>query len=98
MKTDQRLLIFSIYDSATEAYNAPFIQRARGEAIRTFKSMADNPESLISKRPDHFTLFLIGAWDDVRGVIEPFEAKESLGTALEWKEAQEQSMKVVRNA
>lgn len=93
-----RLLMFSIYDSACEAFMPPFVQRAKGEAVRTFAHMAKNPESFISKRPDQFTLFLIGEFDETSCFIEVYEAKESLGTALEWMEAKEPPVRVVRNA
>ncbi len=77
--------IYTIHDSKAEAFMNPFFLNSKGEAIRTFTEAVNDPQSTISKYPDDFTLFEIGIYDTDDGLIETYEAKKSLGNALEYK-------------
>jgi len=76
--------VFVVYDSAAEAYGLPFFIRSVGEAVRSFTQAAHDPQTLVSKHPDQFTLFEIGTYDDLNGHIEMYAAHKSLGKALEY--------------
>lgn len=77
------MLVFVVYDSAAEAYGLPFYQRTIGEALRGFSQAVKDPNSQLSRSPADFTLFEIGHFDEFSGTIEMYDAKKSLGTALE---------------
>lgn len=76
--------VYTIYDSKAEAYLAPLLQKTRGEAIRTFSDLVNNPETMFAKHPSDFTLFEIGEWDELKGEVNMCHVKQSLGTAIEF--------------
>lgn len=75
--------IFSIYDHAAQAFNAPFYFIAEGEAMRAFKQEVFNPESLINNHPHDYELYMLGKFDNISGQFEV--EKKSLGTAASYK-------------
>lgn len=79
--------IFNVYDCKAEHYNNPFFLRTRGEALRGFQEVCNDPQSQISKYPADFTLFEIGEYDQVTGKISLHVAPVSLGTGVEFKKA-----------
>lgn len=81
------LRIYTIYDSAIEAYRPPFMQRAKGEALRTFAAIANDPENIICAHPAHYTLFELGIWDDKTAKFTAHNAPIPLGLATEHKKA-----------
>lgn len=80
-----KLKIYSVYDSKVEAYLQPFFLRSRGEALRAFQEVCSDPKSKFFKHGGDYTLFEIGEYDEISGLIESFKAKVSLGTALEFQ-------------
>lgn len=78
------MLVFAVYDSAASYYAPPFCQRSKGEAIRSFTMGAKDPQTVISKHPDQFTLFEIGVYDEQKGEMIPHAAHISLGKAIEF--------------
>jgi hypothetical protein len=78
--------IYSIYDSAAQAFITPFFMHNDGMALRAFSDNVNaKEENNISKHPDQFTLFHIGNYDDQTGQIESIEPK-SLGNGIEYVE------------
>lgn len=75
--------IFTVYDSKAQSYLPPFYMQSTGQAMRTFEDECNNKESLFNKHPSDFTLFEIGSFDDQTALIEIYEAKTSLATAIE---------------
>lgn len=63
------LEIFSIYDSAVEAYMPPFTQQSKGAAIRAFTDTVQDESTTLSRHPEDFTLFYIGSWDEATASI-----------------------------
>jgi hypothetical protein len=82
-----KLNIYSIFDSAAKAYAPPFFLHNDGLAVRGFQDNVNNPESQAFRNPDQFTLFHIGTYDDITGVIESAEVIRSMGNGLEYKTA-----------
>ena len=80
--------VFTVYDSKAEMYLAPFTVAARGQAVREFESACNDPKTMMCKHPSDFTLFEIGEFDDLKGTLKPYEAKVSIGTAIEFKKVE----------
>lgn len=85
------LKIYTVYDSKTQAYLPPMFMRSKGEAVRSFEAAANDPQSTLCKYPADFTLFEIGEFDDQTGTLSMYEAKISLGVAVEFKQKPEAS-------
>lgn len=76
--------MYVVYDSKIEAFLTPHFLRSRGEAIRSFTTAANDPQTHLNKYPADFTYFEIGEYDDQTGSITMYESKISLGTAIEF--------------
>jgi len=81
-----KLNMYSIYDEAAAAYNAPFFMHNDGLAIRAFQDNVNSvEENNIAKHPAHFTLFKLGEYDDSNGMVNPQDAPKFLANAIELK-------------
>ena len=79
-----KLHIYSIHDSAAQAYINPFFLHNDGLAIRAFQDNVNSKdESNISKHPEQFALFKLGEYDDSKGVIKAFDNPQHLAGGLE---------------
>lgn len=70
--------VFAVYDSAAEVFGQPMFVPSRGVAIRSFTdevNRADANNQLFA-HADDFTLYHIGDYDDVKGVMIPAEQIE----------------------
>lgn len=79
--------IFSVYDSAAEAFLPPFFVPAIALAIRTFKQTANTPEHHFNQHPSDFTLFELGTFDQSTGAITTHATPTSHGLAITHIEA-----------
>lgn len=61
--------IFSIRDSVTEVFTAPWTSHNNASAIRNFQQAAMDPNTNIAKHPTDFSLYRIGSWDDDTGQV-----------------------------
>lgn len=76
-----RLFIFTVYDSAAEAYLEPFFAQTVEVALRMFRQIVNEKGHQFNKYPEDYTLFHIGEMHQATGQItgtEPF----SLGVAI----------------
>jgi len=80
-----KLKIFSVYDSKAGFWEKPFVMRSRGEALRGWQIEANKDDTSIGKFPTDFCLFEIGDYCQDSGAIVPYETKQSLGLAVEYK-------------
>jgi len=78
------MLIYSVYDSKAEAYMQPFFCQAAGQAIREFDNLVNSGDHPVAKHPEDYTLFEMGAWDDLTGEIVG-ETPKSKGNGLDFK-------------
>lgn len=78
------LKIFTVYDSKTTAYMSPFFNLSTGGAIRSFEEACRDESSTFHKYPADFTLFEIGVFDDATAELTIYDAKTSLGCAIEY--------------
>jgi len=76
--------VFTLYDSAAEAYDPPHFIRSTGEAVRLFSNAVKDPQTKVAKHPDDYTLFEIGEFDELTGQISMYNAHKSLGVATEY--------------
>lgn len=79
--------IYSVYDSKAEAYGVPFFQRSRGEATRSWITIANDAteDNAIYRHAEDFTLFEIGEFDEHTGHLHPYATPVSIGVAREFK-------------
>ena len=88
------LNIYTIFDSAANAYMQPFFLHNDGLAIRSFSDTINAKEpNNISEHPDQFTLFKIGTYDDTNGHLANDEPV-SLGNAITFKTEQNQTFTI----
>lgn len=80
------LLVFSVYDAKAEAYLRPFFADTKGLAVRSFRDAANDSSSEMCKHAEDYTLFRIGVFSQVSGLLEACNP-ESLGNALTFKES-----------
>jgi len=81
-----KLKLFVVYDQKTESYGVPFFRDFTANALREWSEVASNKgekQNQIAKFPADFTLFEIGEFDQLSGVVRIYETKFSHGTALE---------------
>lgn len=76
-----KLAMFSVYDSAAEAYLQPFFMRTRGEAVRAFIDAVNGGQEAFTAHPGDYTLFYLGTFDQSLAAFEDCEPV-SLGNAV----------------
>lgn len=79
--------VFALFDSKTSAFGIPFFIEHKGQALREFEQMANNPESYVSKYPGDFTLFELGDYDKESAKFTFHKAPLSLGVAVEFSKS-----------
>lgn len=62
-------VIYSLYDVKACIYNKPFFEVSDGVAIRNVMSAAEDPNSMLKKHPEDFSLFRLGVYDDSNGTF-----------------------------
>jgi len=77
---------FSIYDIKAEAYLQPFFSPNKAVALRQFGQAANDENTDFHKHAADYTLFEIGEWDEITGILSSTDAKIPLGTAIEFIE------------
>lgn len=77
-----KVKLYSVRDIVSKCYKAPFTAVAQGEAIRSFITAVDNPQTQLHQFPDDFELHEIGIWDDETGV---FETTDPVCIARAWE-------------
>lgn len=81
-----RLKVYSVYDSKAQFYGNPFFQRTKGEAMRSWTTIANDEKSEICRFPGDYSLFEIGEFDSDTGTLHPHQALINLGLAQDVKE------------
>lgn len=76
--------MFTIYDSKAETYSSIMLQNTTASFMRGFANEVQKPESTYHMYPADFTLFEIGEYDDQTGQVQAYQAKKSLGLALDF--------------
>ena len=81
--------LFVLNDVKSGTYTAPTVHLSRGQALRDFgDAINGNPDTLLAKHPEDFTLFEIGEYDVYTGTIILHDAKEAVANGLDLKISQ----------
>lgn len=76
--------VYTIKDTKAESYIQPFTFRTDGEAIRAFDDSVNKPDSPIYAHCEDYTLYRVGTFDVLTGVVSPCDHK-SLGNGVDFK-------------
>lgn len=76
--------VFTVYDSKSEVYSPPFFLLSRGEGIRAFSEVVNDPSTSPGKYPEDFTLFEIGQFDETNCKFVLYSTPTSLGLGVEF--------------
>jgi hypothetical protein len=78
-----QLKVYSLRDSKSEIFNAPFYKHTHGEAERDFKSLVNDEKSMVNKYPEDYDLYHLGEYDDNTGKITPLDTPQHLCKAVQ---------------
>lgn len=84
-----KAMIYSVYDAKVKYFHFPMFMRNRGEALRSWAQVANDEKSTICAHPSDFTLMELGEFDDQTAQITMHSVPESLGLAIQFKQAPE---------
>ena len=76
--------VFSIHDVKASTFGQPFFAVNKGIAVRMFADLVGDKQSMVSKHPDDFKLYLLGDFDDNSGGLSPLAQPEFLHSASEF--------------
>lgn len=75
--------LYGIFDSKAGSFLDPFVAASDAVACRTAVRAALDPQHVFNGHGADFTLFRLGAFDQVDGKITVDEARTNLGTLLQ---------------
>lgn len=81
-----KLKIFSIRDSAMDAYARPFFVPSVAMAARGFRDEANRAEGEICKHPEDYELFELGEFDEDTGRFTNLDVPRSVVRGVDCKE------------
>lgn len=84
--------MFSVFDSKAGVFATPFFMPTKGMAIRSFMDVSNDESTMLCKHPEDFSLFVIGEFDDEKGVVLEV-AHENLGNAAGYKRSAPASLR-----
>jgi hypothetical protein len=67
-------IIFTVYDSKSEAYLQPWFVPTAAVAIRAFTDCCKNPEHNFGQHPEDYHLYQVGVWDRLKGTVTAEDA------------------------
>lgn len=76
-----QLNFYCAYDSKAGMFMRPFLMGSDAEAMRSFRTLVNDPDTMCGKYPGDFDLYRIGSYDDALGNIMPSK-HTSLGCGL----------------
>lgn len=77
------MIMIAIYDSAAQVYSTPVFVQSRGVALRSFQDLVNNKDNQYNAHPEHFSLFMLGDYDESSGLVSP--SKSPLLIANAWE-------------
>lgn len=89
-----KLKVFSVLDTKADAFQTPFFMPSTGQAVRAFKDLANDGQSLVSRHPGDFQLCCIGEFDDVSAQLVSFDQVQRLGYASDYREMKQSDVPV----
>lgn len=76
--------VFSILDVKADLYSNPWYMAATGEAVRAFKDLVNDKNTLPGRHPGDFKLVQLAAWDDQGGKFVNLDPVINLGMGDEY--------------
>ncbi len=76
--------MFTIQDAAADAYLTPFFLHREAMAKRQFADCINDSRHQFGKHPAHYTLLLLGEFDDSTGEIKPYHITKALGNGIQY--------------
>jgi len=80
--------MFAVFDAKSEMFSFPLTFQNDAVAVRTFATMANDPQSFICTNPEDYTLFHVGSFDEETAVVTQPATPRSLGLALQYKRSE----------
>lgn len=80
-----KVLVYSVFDSKASCYGQPFFCLSREVAQRAFIDTIADPNSMLGKHPEDFSLFELGSFNDENGAFDMHAAPVNLGLAAAYK-------------
>lgn len=66
--------MYCVYDAKTNVYGPPFFAHNDGHAVRMLSDDVTEGKSLIARHPEDYSLWVVGSFDDNKGVVESVPA------------------------
>jgi len=73
--------VFAIYDKKAQFHLNPFFMVQKGEALRTLDDLVNDTQSRLNKHTADYSLWRIGEFDTVTGILFPLSKPEFLEEA-----------------
>lgn len=80
------MIILTIHDNKAKFYTTPWFAHNRGEALRMFIHMCNDPQHPVCKDPESYTLCEIGTFEQNSGTIVRYDKLEPIARAWELKD------------
>lgn len=78
------LKLYTIFDSAVQAFMTPFQAVNDGAAIRSVSDMVNAPEpNNVQNHPEHFTLFKLGTFNDQNAIYTLEKSPKPIAACVE---------------
>ena len=72
---------FAVYDTKGETFNLPYFCPTIGLAVRMFEDMALDPQTVVAKHPEDYSLFQLGTYDMATGIFTQDKPPEAISYA-----------------
>lgn len=78
-----RMSVYAVLDVKANAFVSPHFHKSHGQAIRDFSAAVRGGKSMLSNYPDDFSLYHLGYFDEVSGLLEDVTPPVFLSRASE---------------
>lgn len=79
--------VFAVCDSKAGVYHSPFFQKTSTDALRGFEITVNNPETMLSKYAEDFSLCEFGEFSEKSGIFTLHAVPVVLAQASEVKKS-----------
>lgn len=84
--------LYQVYDTESQTVIGPVVaERRDAPAIRVFHELLANPETILGKYPNQFSLLYLGEQDLDTALITPEQLPTAIATGREWLAGKQQT-------
>jgi hypothetical protein len=76
------LKMYSVRDQKAEIFNTPFYKKTHGEAERDFKTLVNDPKSVVAQYPEDYDLWYLGEYCDQTGSFKTLDTPQHVTKAV----------------